>query len=160
MVPPLLFDISKIDLDQVTYPADEIEKINPHRGSMRMLDGIIYADEKFTQTVAYKDIRDDEFWVAGHIPGRPLFPGVLMIEAAAQLASLMMIYNIGAEAGKSFVGFVGAEKIKFRGQVVPGQRLMLLSKLLGIRRTQCTCASQGLVNGSIVFEAVVTGMLI
>ena len=64
--------------------------------------------------VGFKDIRDDEFWVAGHIPGRPLFPGVLMIETAAQLASFYTKKFVG---WKGFVGFGAVENCRFRAQV-------------------------------------------
>lgn len=161
MVPSLIFDLSSIDLDQVQIDAEGIERINPHRGQMRLLDGIIYANDDFTEAVAFKDVGADEFWVAGHIPGRPLFPGVLMIEAAAQLASFLTMYHVGVQDDQDrFVGFVGADAVKFRGQVVLGDRLVLLSKITQLRRNRCTCASQGLVKGVMVFEAVITGMLI
>ena len=161
MVPPLIFDLSSIDLDRVQIDVAGIEKINAHRGDMRMLDGIIYANDEFTEAVAFKDVDADEFWVAGHIPGRPLFPGVLMIEAAAQLASFLTMYHVGVQGDQDrFIGFVGADAVKFRGQVVPGDRLVLLSKIIKLRRNRCTCASQGLVGGVMAFEAEITGMLI
>lgn len=160
MVPPLLFDISGIDLQRVQFDTKGIEQVNPHRSAMRMLDGVIDANEDFTQIVAFKDVRNDEFWVPGHIPGRPLFPGVLMIEAAAQLASFLTMHHVRIDRPNPFVGFVGADDIKFRGQVVPGDRLILLGKVLRIRHGRCECSNQGLVNGNLVFEAKITGMLI
>ena len=84
-----------------------------------------------------------------------------MIEAAAQLASFLTMYHVGIQGDQDrFIGFVGAEAVKFRGQVVPGDRLVLLSKITKLRRNRCTCASQGLVKGSMAFEAEITGMLI
>ena len=67
----------------------------------------------------YRDVRDDEFWVRGHIPGRPIFPGVLMIETAAQLVGY---YAMSKMPSQGFLGFGGVEDVKFRGTVVPGQR--------------------------------------
>jgi len=160
MVPQLIFDISNVDLDHVAYDVAAIEKVNPHRGAMRMLDGVIHLSKDFNETVAFKDVRQDEFWVAGHIPGRPLFPGVLMIEAAAQLASFLTKHHLDKEQQNQFVGFVGAEGVKFRGQVSPGVRLLLLSKIIQLRRRQSLCISQGLVDGTLVFEATIRGMLI
>lgn len=155
MVPSLLFDISGIDMDAVQTPRDQIEAINPHRGDMVMLDGVIWQNEDFTRGVAYKDIRDDEFWVAGHIPGRPLFPGVLMIEAGAQFASYMTIRR---NPSIRFLGFVGVDGVKFRGQVTPGDRLIMLIEGLNMKPRRSICAVQGLVNGTQVFEARITGM--
>lgn len=156
MVPSLIIDLTTIDLDRVQHGVEEIERVNPHRGVMRMLDGIHYVDEGFTQAVAYKDIRSDEFWVPGHIPGRPVFPGVLMLEAAAQLASYVMLRRTHKEHG--FLGFVGADEVRFRGQVVPGDRLIILGREVRFRPRLFICAAQGVVKGNIVFEAQITGM--
>jgi len=160
MVPPLIFDISNVDFDQVRYDVPAIERINPHRGAMRMLDGVFHLSSDLTEAVAFKDIRHDEFWVPGHIPDRPLFPGVLMIEAAAQLASFLTKHHLNEKQQDGFVGFVGAEGIKFRDQISPGSRLLLLNKITQFRRRHSVCTSQGLVNGTLVFEATIKGMLI
>ena len=88
MAPPLLVDLSKIDLSRVLMTVEEIRQYNPHRYEIEQLNGVIHLDPAAGQIVAFKDVRPDEFWVRGHIPGRPLFPGVLMIEAAAQMSSL------------------------------------------------------------------------
>ena len=155
MVPPLLFDLSGIDLDHVLHGVDAIERINPHRGLMRLLDGINYIDEGMTKAVAFRDVCNDEFWVPGHIPGRPLMPGVLMLEAAAQLANFLMLQRVPNE---SFVAFVGVDGAKFRGQVVPGDRLTILGKEVNFRPRRFVCAAQGVVRGNLVFEAEITGM--
>ena len=157
MAPPLLFDISGIDLDHCVHGIDVIERLNPHRWPMRMLDGIIWesTDEGPKRAVAFHDVRDDEFWVRGHIPGRPLFPGVLMIETAAQLASFVFSRQ---QAEPSFMGFSAVDEVKFRGQVVPGDRFVLLCEEIEMRRRRCICLVQGLVGGRLVFEGKVTGM--
>jgi 3-hydroxyacyl-[acyl-carrier-protein] dehydratase len=160
MVPPLIFDISTIPLTQVRFDTAAVEQMIPQRGQMRMLDGVIHLSEDFNEAVAFKDVRDDEFWVTGHIPGRPLLPGVLMIEAAAQLASLLTKHHLAPNEQGGFVGFVGADHVKFREQVLPGSRLLLLSKVTQFSRRRTVCLSQGLVNGTLVFEATVKGMLI
>lgn len=155
MVPSLLFDPSFVDQSRLQYDVAAIEKVNPHRGAMRMLDGIFWANADGTEAVAFRDIRPDEFWVPGHIPGRPIFPGVLMIEAAAQLASFLTLQRL---PDVRFMGFAGVSEVKFRGQVVPGDRLLILGKQLEFRPRRCICAAQGLNKGSLVFEAVITGM--
>jgi 3-hydroxyacyl-[acyl-carrier-protein] dehydratase len=154
MAPQLLFDLAKIDYGGMAYDAEAIEKINPHRGAMRMIDGIVYATEDLKFTLAYRDVRDDEFWVAGHIPGRPIFPGVLMVEAGAQLASFICL----SKQDIQFMGFAGLEDVKFRGQVVPGDRLYILCELLELRPRRSKSRVQGVVDGRLVFEATIVGM--
>ena len=155
MAPLFLIDLASIDLTQVLATAQDIEKVIPQRGAMRHLDGIIWADEDHKNTVGFKDVRHDEFWVPGHIPGRPILPGVIMIEAAAQLAAYLMKLR---EPQLGFVGFVGCDNVKFRGQVLPGQRLFLLGKEVSYRPRRFICDAQGVVDGNLVFEARITGM--
>ena len=155
MAPPLLVDLSAIDLNNTIAGPDEIEAVNPQRGDMRHLNGIIWMDDAHSQVVGFKDVKDDEFWVPGHIPGRPLLPGVIMIEAAAQLAAYVMNQRIPET---TFIGFVGCDKVKFRNQVAPGQRLILIGKEVKFSKRRLICAAQGLVDGNLVFEAEITGM--
>ncbi|MBB6428427.1 3-hydroxyacyl-ACP dehydratase FabZ family protein [Algisphaera agarilytica] len=155
MAPTLLFDISGIDWSKDLYDTAAIEAVNPHRGAMRLLDGIVYESDDKVDYVAYYDIGEDEFWVEGHIPGRPIFPGVLMIEAAAQLSSFITLQKM---TGESFMGFAGVDAVKFRGQVKPGDRLVILIHETEHRRRRCTCLAQGLVDGNLVFEATIKGM--
>jgi len=104
MPPQYLFDLSTIDLNRILYDQEAIRKINPQRGQMEHLNAVVHMDVPNAQIVGYKDVRDDEFWVDGHIPGRPLLPGVIMIEAAAQLAAFFTHYLCGWDG---FVGFGG-----------------------------------------------------
>lgn len=154
MPPQLLFDLSNIDLGQVVYDQEAIRQANPQRGDMEQLNGIVYAEPELGRIVGYKDVRQDEFWVSGHIPGRPLLPGVLMIEAGAQLASFYTRRFIG---WKGFIGFGGVEECKFRMQVPPGVRMYILGQKIWQRHGRICCKVQGLVNGAIAFEASIIG---
>lgn len=155
-MPALLFDISNIDLNQVAVSREKVGEYNPQCGDMRQLDHVIWLNEDASAAVGLKTVRENEFWVPGHIPGRPLLPGVLMIEAAAQLSSVL--YRCRFREGR-FIGFTRCDDVAFRGQVVPGDDLYLLAKEVEFRPRKFTCAAQGLVRGSIVFEATVTGMV-
>ena len=75
----------------------------------------------------YKDVTSDEFWVRGHMPGMPLMPGVIMCEAAAQLCSYHVHRHklMGPEA---MLGFGGLDEVRFRGTVVPGDRLVIAAR--------------------------------
>src|SRR5438552_13609490 len=102
MPPQLLFDISGIDLNHLEFGPDEILRQNPHRDHMEQLNGIVWVDPSNFKILGYKDVRDDEFWVSGHIPGRPLLPGVLMLEAGAQAACFFIKKYLH---WRGFVGF-------------------------------------------------------
>jgi 3-hydroxyacyl-[acyl-carrier-protein] dehydratase len=155
MPPQLLFDISGLDLSRILWDQEEVRQCNPQRGAMEQLDGIIYADRDLGRILGFKDIRTDEFWVAGHIPGRPLYPGVMMIEAGAQIAGLYTRKFIG---WKGFIGFGGVDGCKFRTQVTPPARMYVLALKLWERHHRVCCAVQGVVNGTVCFEANIIGL--
>ena len=156
MPPSLLIDVDQIDLNRVIYDVDAIEDVNPHRHEMRQLDGIVHIDIEAGTAMGYRDVTDQEFWVRGHIPGRPLMPGVIMVEAAAQLASFCA-KKIRKEE-KRFIGFGGIEDVKFRVSVTPGDRLWLLGKFLERKPRRFKFAAQGLVDNKIAFQAIIIGM--
>ena len=161
-MPVPLFDISGIDRHAVRISSDDVARINPHRGDMRHLDHVIWMSETGDCALGVKHVRHDEFWVPGHIPGRPLFPGVLMIEAAAQLSSVQ--YKSRSTDQKAnderFLGFARCDDVSFRGQVVPGDTLYLLSKEIDFRARRFISTCQGMVHDKICFEVTITGMVI
>ncbi|MEC8560249.1 MAG: beta-hydroxyacyl-ACP dehydratase [Planctomycetota bacterium] len=150
-----LIDLDGIDMDQTWAGPEDIEAVNPHRGEMRHLDRVIWWNEDRTEAVGIKEVGDDEFWVPGHIPGRPLFPGVLQIEAGAQLSSFVLAERFG---DAPFVGFTRVTDCSFRGQVVPGDEMILFTKEVKVNRRRFITDIQGIVNDKIVFEARITGM--
>jgi 3-hydroxyacyl-[acyl-carrier-protein] dehydratase len=154
MPPKYLYDITGVDLEQVLYDQEGVRQWNPQRGDMEHLNGIVWAKPEEGKIIGFKDVRADEFWVAGHIPGRPLFPGVLMIEAGAQLAAFYTRRYVG---WKGFIGFGGVDECKFRQSVLPGCRMYILGLKLWERHHRIRCNVQGLVNGNIVFEAGIMG---
>src|SRR5688500_3203663 len=142
MLPQLIIDLSATDLNKVLFDQEAIREFNPQRGDMEMLNAIVYANAEQGEIVGYKDVRDNEFWVPGHIPGRPLLPGVLMIEAGAQLSS---VYTRKFEGWTGFIGFGGVDGVKFRAPVTPGQRMYLLGKKLWSRHRRICSKIQGIV---------------
>src|SRR3954447_16550259 len=149
MPPQLLYDIAGIDLDKVLFDQEQIRECNPQRGPMEHLNAIVYAEPELGRIIGYKDVRHDEFWVEGHIPGRPLLPGVLMIESGAQLASFYTRKFVG---WKGFIGFGGVDEVKFRQQVIPPCRMYVLGQKIWERHHRIQCKVQGVVNGGLVFE--------
>ncbi len=155
MAQDTIIDLAALDLNAVVAGPVVLNDYLPQTGHMRMCDGIIWHDERPDKGVGFKDVRHDEFWVPGHIPGRPLLPGVLMIEAAAQVASFL---NTKSKRVQGFVGFTRCDDVSFRGQVVPGDRLYLLASLLECNRRRFVSHCQGVVNGKLVFDGKITGM--
>ncbi len=153
MAPSFLYDLSSLDLNKIVVPLEEIRKIIPQRFEMEMLSGIVHDDGH--TVVGYKDITLEDFWVRGHIPGRPLMPGVFMIECAAQLCAFIAMKR---QPEMGFVGFARCDNVSFRGTVVPPSRLYMIAQMVEIKRRRAIANCQGIVDGTLVFEATVTGM--
>jgi 3-hydroxyacyl-[acyl-carrier-protein] dehydratase len=156
MPPAPLIDPSAIDTSRVLVDREGIARHNPQRFEMVQLTAIIYVDVENNLVVGYKDVKADEFWVRGHMPGYALLPGVLMCEAAAQLCSFFCGHIRLLRSG--FVGFGGMEDVRFRGQVRPGDRLVLVSKATRLHRRQPLFECQGFVDGNMVFHAKIIGV--
>ena len=157
MPPPLLFDLSQIDLKaKPVFDRDAIMRVNPQSFEMQQLDGILWYDKENRLILGYKDVTENEFWIRGHIPGRPLMPAVIMIEAAAQLLSF---YVRRIHEADVFIGFASIDSAKFRHTVQPGQRLYLLGHLTKCSSTRkYTADIQGVVDDKMVFETTVSGL--
>ncbi len=150
-VDPLSLDLTKRVAD-----IDAIHAANPHRHEMVMLTAITHLDPSRHFIAGFKDVRADEFWVRGHMPGFPVFPGVLMCEAAAQLSGFYGTSQ-GTTAGR-LMGLGAIESAKFRRMVQPGDRLVLIGHGLKIDRRLMRFLVRGYVGGEMAFETIVTGV--
>jgi 3-hydroxyacyl-[acyl-carrier-protein] dehydratase len=156
MPPEAHLDPTAVDCSRIVADREAIRRVNPQRFEMEQLHAVVHIDTEQNLIVGYKDIADNEFWVAGHMPGYPIFPGVLMCEAAAQLCSYYTV-QAGLMRG-DFLGFGGMENVRFRGPVRPGDRLLLVCKGLRLHPRQCVYNVQGFVGTAMVFHADIIGM--
>jgi 3-hydroxyacyl-[acyl-carrier-protein] dehydratase len=129
-------------------------------GRFRLLDGIVRFDPASDDPiVGFKDVHADEWWASDHIPGRPIFPGALQIEAAAQLCTYDFMHRRPDIEGR-FVGFGGLNDTRFRGIVEPGMRMVLAGKVERVRHTMFTYLAQGFVADKLVFETEIMGLVL
>jgi 3-hydroxyacyl-[acyl-carrier-protein] dehydratase len=148
-------DLSTVDLTQVYADHDAIYSILPHRYEFAQLDAVVAVYPDQFMGIARRVVREDEFWVRGHIPGRPLLPGVLMIETAAQLASYLAAkFNVI----EGFLGFARVDEVSFRGAVSPPATMYFIMKLIEHRRRRVVGDAQAFLNNQLVFEGRITGM--
>ena len=154
-----ILDPASINTEKVAVTKEEILALNAQRDEFEQLDRIVSIDLEEGLAVGIKTQRADEFWTRGHIPGRPIMPGVLMIEMAAQISSV--IYHLKFETGgKKFFGFGGVKNVKFRGSVGPGCDLLMVVRAKALRSRMAIFEAQGFVDGKMVFEGEVSGIVI
>jgi len=138
----------------------EIETIIPHREPFLLLDEVVVL-EPGVRVVARKRVRDDEWYLAGHFPGRPIMPGVLMVEALAQ-AGAVAVLSEPENQGKLAL-FAGIDDLRFKRIVVPGDELELICELEKVRgpigrgRATATVAGELAVRGTLTFAVAEAG---
>lgn len=135
-----------------------IMELLPHRAPMLLIDSMtdIVPHESAT---GIKQVTDQEFWCVGHFPGRPVMPGVLIVEAMAQTAGALVVHSTGHELEGKLVYFMAIDGAKFRKPVVPGDTLHIHVKKEQARRTVWRFSGEAKVNGELCAEAVVTAMI-
>ena len=130
---------------------DEVMKVLPHRYPFLMVDRIVEFDGAM-KAVGVKNVTINEPYFQGHFPGHPVMPGVLQVEAMAQVASIIMMRKT-ENFGK--IGyFMSADEVKFRKPVVPGDTLFIHAELTRARKNMGSARCHCMVNGSIVSEAM------
>jgi len=144
--------------EPVSMSLEEIKKLLPHRYPFLLVDKITSVQDN--EAVGIKNVTNNEYYFKGHFPKQALMPGVLQIEAMAQVAgaSMMRIYDVNAKGKRPVL--VGVDRVKFRKPVIPGDQMVIhvtwgkvkknLGKAFGIVR----------VNNQVVSEAEVTFTLV
>jgi 3-hydroxyacyl-[acyl-carrier-protein] dehydratase len=134
----------------------EIQKFLPHRYPFLLVDRIIEL-EIGTKAIGIKNVTLNEEFFQGHFPGHPIMPGVLIIEALAQVGGILA-FRSGVNMGKT-VYFMSIEKAKFRKPVVPGDQLRLEIQILQQRGNVWRFSGNATVEGKVAAEAEFTAMV-
>ncbi|MBA2466601.1 MAG: 3-hydroxyacyl-ACP dehydratase FabZ [Sphingomonas sp.] len=130
----------------------------PHRYPMLLVDRV-ESLELDRSIVAIKAVTMNEPFFQGHFPGRPIMPGVLIVEAMAQAAGVLAVQSLGLAGSGKLVYFMAIEGAKFRAPVEPGVLLKLDVEFVQKRTTVCKFAGRATVDGKLVAEAQFTAMI-
>ena len=130
----------------------EIQKFLPHRYPFLMIDGIEEI-ERVKRIVGVKNVTINEAHFQGHFPGKPIMPGVLIIEAMAQTGGLLLLMEI-PDREKKLLYFVAIDGARFRRPVVPGDQLKIEVKVVSWRGDFCKLDGKARVNGEVAAEAI------
>ena len=128
-----------------------IQKILPHRYPFLMVDAILEM-ERLKRVVGVKNVSINEAYFQGHFPGKPIMPGVLIIEAMAQTGGLLLLQEV-PDREKKLLYFVAVDHARFRRPVVPGEQLRLEVRVISWRGNFCKLEGKATVNGELAAEA-------
>lgn len=141
----------------VNLGADAIERIIPHRYPMLLVDRMVELEDG-ARGVGLKNVTANEWFFEGHFPGNRVMPGVLIVEALAQVAAVTLLRDVD-QAGKIPM-FGGIEKMRFRRPVTPGDQLRLSFTLERMRGPVGRGAVEASVDGAVVAEGVISFALV
>jgi UDP-3-O-[3-hydroxymyristoyl] N-acetylglucosamine deacetylase / 3-hydroxyacyl-[acyl-carrier-protein] dehydratase len=141
----------------VVYGIDEIMKVLPHRYPFLLVDRILEIEEN-KRIVGLKNVTINEPFFAGHFPGHPVMPGVLIIEAMAQVGGMLLMGSV-KDAQSKVVYFMSLDNVKFRRPVKPGDQIRFELDVIQIRGPVCKMRGVGKVDGEIVAEADMAAMV-
>jgi 3-hydroxyacyl-[acyl-carrier-protein] dehydratase len=138
---------------QAPFGRDEIESILPHREPFLLIDEVLEF-EAGKRVVARRTIRDDEWYFAGHFPGRPVMPGVLIVEAMAQTGAVAVLAQ--EENRGKIAYFAGIDDCRFKRIVEPGDQLELVCEIDRIRGPIGRGKAEARVEGELAARATLT----
>jgi beta-hydroxyacyl-ACP dehydratase FabZ len=135
----------------------EIQEILPHRYPFLLVDRILEM-ELGKRVVGVKNVTINEPFFAGHFPGHPIMPGVLILEAMAQVGGFLLMRSLNLQGAKKVIYFTGIDRARFRRPVVPGDQIRFEVSILQLRRQMCRMTGVALVEGKIAAEAAMNAV--
>jgi 3-hydroxyacyl-[acyl-carrier-protein] dehydratase len=141
-----------------TLDINQIQEILPHRYPFLLIDRVVEITRK-QRIVAIKNVSVNEPFFAGHFPGYPIVPGVLIVEAIAQAGGALLLTEVAGRDGK-LMFFTGIERARFRRPVVPGDQLRIEVEVLAWRSTAVRMGGKAYVGEKLACEAIVTCVLV
>ena len=143
----------------VEIDRERIMEMIPHRDPFLMIDAVtdVVANERAT---GIKKVSPDEYYFRGHFPTRPVMPGVLIIEAMAQTAAVLVVHTLGPASEGKLVYFMSVDNARFRRPVVPGSVLQVQVTKQRNRRNVWKFEGEAKVGGQLVAEAVFAAMIL
>lgn len=136
---------------------EKIREILPHRYPFLLVDRVVAVDMDSNAIECIKNVTVNEPFFNGHFPGHPIMPGVLIIEAMAQAAGILGFQMVGSQPEEnSIYYFAGADKVRFKSPVVPGDQVVLRAQYLVRKRNIWKFSCEALVDGKIVCSAEIT----
>lgn len=131
---------------------EEIKNFIPHRYPFLLVDRVTEMAEDGTSIKGYKNVSANEEFFNGHFPGSPIMPGVLQLEALAQLGCIMLMKTKVEDPSKNLIVFTGINNAKFKRMVVPGDKLELEVELGQMRRNFVTMIAKATVDGQLACQ--------
>jgi UDP-3-O-[3-hydroxymyristoyl] N-acetylglucosamine deacetylase / 3-hydroxyacyl-[acyl-carrier-protein] dehydratase len=139
------------------YTIEDIMKVLPHRYPFLLVDRILEIEEK-KRIVGLKNVTINEPFFQGHFPGHPIMPGVLIIEAMAQVGGMLLMGSVDDPESK-VVYFMSLDNVKFRRPVKPGDQIRFELEIIQLRGAVCKMRGVGKVEGEVVAEADMAAMV-
>ena len=137
-----------------------IQKLLPHRFPFLLVDRIIELVPR-ERIVGIKQVSINEPFFQGHFPGHPIMPGVLIIEAMAQVGGMLLMSHFeGQDTANKVVYFMSLDNVKFRRPVVPGDQIRFELDMVQFRGKTCKMKGAGFVDGQVVAEAEMMAMVV
>lgn len=144
--------------EERTWDVEWIQGVLPHRYPLLLVDRVLEIEPE-RRIVAIKNVTATEEVFQGHFPGRPVMPGVMVIEGMAQAGGILLLHARPDRAGKLLL-FTGIEKARFRRPIVPGDQVRYEVEVLRLRQNHCRLRGRALVEGALAAEAIISSAMV